>query len=271
MGRRAGSHCGTALGPPPDSRPIPDPLPTGRNPTRHTIGDPVAETPRNPPVTAASTIPLFAAAPSEVSPLSAGPPVSLLVPAPALDQLLDEAYEFGGLEGLGEKGVHADVETGVDLVLRAGADDGEGQMVRTGVGAEPGGGAQAVQPGHDDIERHHIGPHLVDHIQTLGTIGRGHDLEPFQLEIDPDQLPDDLVVVHNKHPTRGAWHTSRVGPDRPPRPGFPHFHPVQGTRPGTQWTHPVPHPRNGFLITPPDLIVFYPSPRAKSSAADTPP
>jgi hypothetical protein len=96
--------------------------------------------------------------------------------ARALDQPLDEAYEFGGLEGLGEKGVHADVETGVDLVLRARADDGEGQVVRTGVGAEPGGGAQAVQPGHDDVERHDIGPHLVHHIQTLGTIGRGHDL-----------------------------------------------------------------------------------------------
>jgi hypothetical protein len=40
--------------------------------------------------------------------------------------------------------------------------------------------------------------------QTLGTIGRGHDLEALQLEIDPDQLPDDLVVVHNKHPARSA-------------------------------------------------------------------
>ncbi|GAA3977119.1 hypothetical protein GCM10022232_05940 [Streptomyces plumbiresistens] len=68
-------------------------------------------------------------------------------------------------------------------------------------------------------------------IQTLGTIGRGHDLDALQLEIDPDQLPDDLVVVHNKHPARRAWHNSRVGPDRPPRPGFPHFRPVRGTSP----------------------------------------
>ncbi|GGX26283.1 hypothetical protein GCM10010321_45990 [Streptomyces chartreusis] len=68
-------------------------------------------------------------------------------------------------------------------------------------------------------------------IQTLGTIGRGHHLEPLQLEIDPDQLPDDLVVVHNKDPAGSAWHNSRVGPDRPPRPGFPEFHPPAGDPP----------------------------------------
>ncbi|GHI04968.1 hypothetical protein Scel_32890 [Streptomyces cellostaticus] len=102
------------------------------------------------------------------------------------------------------------------------------------------------------------------HIQTLGTIGRGHDLKPLQLEVDPDQLPDDLVVVHNKHPTRRAWHNSRVGPPRPPRPGFPHFHPHRGT-------HPRRAPGNQFLITPEDLLGFYPSPRARSSAPDTPP
>ncbi|MGW1223975.1 hypothetical protein [Streptomyces sp. NPDC001478] len=39
----------------------------------------------------------------------------------------------------------------------------------------------------------------MNEIQTLDTIGRGHDLEALQLEIDPDQLPDDLVVVDNKH------------------------------------------------------------------------
>lgn len=72
----------------------------------------------------------------------------------------------------------------------------------------------------------------MNNIQTLDTIGRGHDLETLQLEIDPDQLPDDLVVVHNKHPTRRAWHNSRVGADRPPRPGFPHFHPAREPAPG---------------------------------------
>ncbi|CAM5656308.1 hypothetical protein SCANM63S_03125 [Streptomyces canarius] len=151
-------------------------------------------------------------------------------PDPPLHELLHEAYQLSRLEGLGEEGVHAHFEAGLDLVLRTRADDGEGQVVRTGIGPEAGGGAEPVQPGHDDVERHDVGPHLVHHVQTLGTIGRGHDLKPFQFEVDPDQLPDDLVVVHNKHPTRSAWHKSRVGPDRPPRPGFPHFHPVQGTR-----------------------------------------
>lgn len=138
-----------------------------------------------------------------MSPLSPVP-LSPVFATPALDQLLDDPYEFGRFEGLGKEGVHTDVETGVHLGLRARTDDGEGEVMGTGIGSKAGGGTQAVQPGHDDVERHDIGPHLVHHIQTFGTVGRGHDLEPFQLEVDPDQLPDDLVVVHNKHPTGGA-------------------------------------------------------------------
>ncbi len=168
--------------------------------------------------------------------------ITRLAAPPPLDQLPYESDEFGRFEGLGEKRVDADVEPAVDLVLRAGADDGEGQITGPGVAAQPSGGTQPVQPRHDDIEGDHIGLNLVNDIQTLGTIGRGHDLETLQLEIDPDQLPDDLVVVHNKHPTRRAWHNSRVGPDRPPRPGFPHFHPLRATRPAFLPTSPATSP-----------------------------
>lgn len=145
------------------------------------------------------------------------------VPSP-LGQLPYEADEFGGVEGLGEKGVDADIEAGLDLVLRTGADDGEGQVASTGVSAQAGGGAQTVEPGHRDVEGDDIGAHLMNDFQTLGTVSSGHDLETLQFEVDPDQLPDDLVVVHNKHPAGHAWHKSRVGRDRPPRPAFPHFH-----------------------------------------------
>ncbi|GAA2603762.1 hypothetical protein GCM10010424_63740 [Streptomyces lienomycini] len=108
----------------------------------------------------------------------------------------------------------------------------------------------------------------MDDFQTLGTIARGHDLEALQLEIDPDQLPDDLVVVHNKDPAGRPRHNSRVGPDRPPRPGFPHFHPVRGTTP----PRPTATTReNPFMTTPDELVVFYPSPRATPTATDTPP
>lgn len=117
-------------------------------------------------------------------------PVTGLMPAPRggpvspgrrapdlpLDEVLHEPDQLGGFEGLGEEGVDAEVEAGLDLVLGARADDGDGQVLRTGIGAEPGGGAEPVQPGHDDVERHDIGAHLMHHIQTLGTIGRGHDL-----------------------------------------------------------------------------------------------
>lgn len=157
------------------------------------------------------------------------PRATRLTPPP-LDQLPYESDQFSRFEGLGEKRVDADVEPAVDLVLSARAHDGEGQITGPGIATQPRGSPQPVQPRHDDIQGHDIRPHLMNDVQTLGTIGRGHDLETLQLEIDPDQLPDDLVVVHNKHPTRRAWHNSRVGPDRPPRPGFPHFHPPRATR-----------------------------------------
>lgn len=130
---------------------------------------------------------------------------AFVAPTPSpLHQLPYEPYEFGRLEGLGEKRVDAHVETALDLVLGAGADDGEGKVPRPRIRTKAGGGPQSVEPGHDHVERHDIGPHVMHHVQTLGTIGRGHDLDALQLEIDPDQLPDDLVVVHNKHPTRRA-------------------------------------------------------------------
>ncbi len=183
---------------------------------------------------------------------------------PPLDQLPYDTHEFSRLERLGEEGVDADIEAVVDLVLSTGADDGEGKITGPWIGTQPCGGPQAVQSRHHDIEGDRIGPHLMNDIQTLGTISRGHHLETLKFEIDPDQLPDDLVVVHNKHPAKGAWHNSRVGRDRPPRPGFSHFHPVRAT--------PAPvTPGNPFLITSGELVVFYPSPRASSSAADTPP
>ena len=137
----------------------------------------------------------------EVTPEHSGPRVE--TPA-ALHQLPHDPDEFGRIEGLGKEGVDTDVESARHLVLRTGADDGKGQITRTGVGTEPRGGPQPVEPGHDHIEGDHIGPHLMHDVQTLGTIGRGHDLKTLQLEVDPDQLPDDLVVVHNKNPAGRA-------------------------------------------------------------------
>lgn len=181
----------------------------------------------------------------------------------AFGQLLYEADEFGGVEGLGEKRVDADLQPRLDLELRTGADDGEGQAAGTGIGTQPGGGAQAVEPRHRDVEGDDIGADLMNDIQTLGTISRGHDLETLQFEVDPDQLPDDLVVVHNKNPAGHARHNSRVGRDRPPRPAFAYFH---GTDRAP--TRPAPGSQNPFLITPNELVGFYPSQR---NAPDTPP
>lgn len=149
--------------------------------------------------------------------------------APALTQLSYNPYQFTGLEGLGEEGVDPDVESGINLLNGASTDDHDRDTARMGVGTKPRGGPQPVESRHHDVQGDHIRPNLMHHIQTFGTISRGHDLEALQLEIDPDQLPNHLVVVHNKHSAGRAWHNSRVGPPAPPRPGFPHFRPVQGT------------------------------------------
>lgn len=186
---------------------------------------------------------------------------------PSLHQLPYEGNEFGRLEGLGEERVDPDVEPGLNLVLRTGADDGERKASRPGVATEPGGGTEAVEAGHDHVEGDEVGPHLMNDVQALGTISRGHHLEALQLEIDPDQLPDDLVVVHNKHPAGRAWHNSRVGPRPPPRPGFPHFHPLRAVSPQLNLT--LHTRKNPFMISLGELVGFYPSPPNK--APDTPP
>lgn len=120
--------------------------------------------------------------------------------SPAPHQLLYETHKFGRLKRLGEKRVDADIEPGLDLVGGTGTDDGKGKIPGTRIRTQPSRSPQPIQPRHDHIQRHDVGPHLMNDIQTLGTIGRGHDLKPLQLEIDPDQLPDDLVVVHNEDP-----------------------------------------------------------------------
>jgi hypothetical protein len=189
-------------------------------------------------------------------------------PPPPLQQIPHELNKLSRLERLGKKGIDPDIEPALDLVLGAGADDGERQIPGPGICPQQGSRTEPTHPGHNDIKGDEIGPHLMDDFQTLGTIGRGHDLETLQLEIDPDQLADDLVVVHNKHPTRRPWHNSRVGRDRPPRPAFPHFRPpYEGPppRPLTPRTPPKP-----FMNTPRELVVFYPSPRA-SAQRQTPP
>ncbi|CUM38454.1 hypothetical protein BN2537_5873 [Streptomyces venezuelae] len=119
-------------------------------------------------------------------------------------QLTHDADELGGLEGLGEKGVDTGTDPAGRLVLTAGTDDRHRQMSGPRVGPQPLGRLDPVQAGHDDVEGDDIRTDLMNDIQTLGTIGRGHDLEPLEFEIDPDQLPDHLVVVDNEHPTGHA-------------------------------------------------------------------
>ncbi len=139
---------------------------------------------------------------SPVGPGTVGP-LGSLTPL-AVHELTDDAYELGGLEGFGEEGVDTGGDPTGDLVLTAGTDDRDWEMTGPGIGPQPLGRLDPVQAGHDDVQGDDIRTDPMYDIQTLGTIGRGHDLEPLEFEIDPDQLPDHLVVVDNEHPTGHA-------------------------------------------------------------------
>lgn len=121
-----------------------------------------------------------------------------------MHQLPYEPHELGRLEGLREKRVDTGGETAVDLELRARGDDRDGQMTGPRIVPQESGGPQTVEAWHHDIEGDDIGTDPMHNLQALGTISRGHDLEALQLEIDPDQLPDDPVVVDNEHPAGRA-------------------------------------------------------------------
>ncbi|GHJ36042.1 hypothetical protein Sm713_16510 [Streptomyces sp. TS71-3] len=202
-----------------------------------------------------------------------------------LDEQPHRPHEVGGLEGLGDIGVDAGPGPEPGFLRGTAADYDDGQGTGPRIGPQHLRGAHSVKPRHDHIKGDHVRPHLMHDIQTLGTVSRGHDLETLQFEVDPDQLPDDLVVIDNKHPPRRPRHKSRLGRPPGPRPAFPHFHPLRGTSEGHTAPHlprppPLPHQRtpdqrtssapsqNPFMTTPPKLIGFYPSER---NAPDTPP
>ncbi|KIX79017.1 hypothetical protein SF23_03160 [Streptomyces sp. MBRL 10] len=119
-----------------------------------------------------------AGGPTDVSRASAGgcpsPPVAAAL---ALDQPADDPHQLGGLEGLGEEDVDPGGVPALDLLLRTGTDDRDGQVPRLRIGTQLGDRPEPVEPRHDHVERDHVGAHPVHDVQTLGTIVRGHHLE----------------------------------------------------------------------------------------------
>jgi hypothetical protein len=103
-------------------------------------------------------------------------------------------------------------------------------MARTRIGTQTRGRTETVETGHHHIERDEIGANTVHDVQTLDTIGSGHHLEALKLEIDLDQLPDNLVIVHDKNPAGHTWHTTKPRHTPPPASGFCPFPPLPTTR-----------------------------------------
>lgn len=116
-------------------------------------------------------------------------------------------HQLPWFERLRHERVHPGRGPTVHVSLRAGAHHRDPHIPRPRVGPQPRRGRDPVQPRHDHVQRHHVRTHLPYDVQALGTVGGGHHLEALQLKVDPDQLPDDLVVVDDKHPAVRTRHT----------------------------------------------------------------
>lgn len=101
-------------------------------------------------------------------------------------ELSYEPHQLGGLEGFRKEGIDASGLSTVDIRLRTGADDSEGDVPSTYVIPQSSSGPQPVETGHRHVKSDHVGPHAMHDLQALDTISRGHDLEPLKLKVDPD-------------------------------------------------------------------------------------
>jgi len=126
-------------------------------------------------------------------------------------QLPDDADHLRRVERLGEIGVHADLPA-ARLVVLLGASGDEHHLDRTGLRVAPqqARGHPAVQPRHHDVERDHVGVDRGHLVQAVLAVHRGCDVEPFEGQIDGDELTDHLIVVHHEHASESLRHGREV-------------------------------------------------------------
>src|SRR5262249_50298449 len=61
----------------------------------------------------------------------------------------------------------------------------------------------AVEPGHHDVERDHIGVDVAYLVQAILSVDGGRHVEPLQLKVHGDELPNHLVVLDAQHTSQG--------------------------------------------------------------------
>lgn len=85
--------------------------------------------------------------------------------------------------------------------------------------------------------------------QALLTIPSSAHHKPLQPQIDRDQLPNHLVVIHDKHPRRLTTNPAHASEVRPPTP-------TSGPDPHISSRTSPPPPLNPFATHSPELVMF---------------
>jgi len=126
-------------------------------------------------------------------------------------QLPDDADHLRRVERLGEIGVHADLlAAGLVVLLGAGGDEHDLDRAGLRVTPEQARGHPAVQSRHHDVEGYHVRVDRGHLVQAVLAVHRGRNVEPFQGQVDGDELADDLVVVHHEHASQSLRHGREI-------------------------------------------------------------
>src|SRR5690606_33295321 len=136
-----------------------------------------------------------------------------------LRELPHELDEILRIERLGHVRVDPEGEPALFVgLLRPRGEQDHLDVPRPLVVPQPGGRDPPVEPRHHHIEGDHIRPDLQHPVQTVLSVTGGLHLEPLQGEVDRDQLPDDLVVIHHQHTPRRITHGREARPNPLPSP-----------------------------------------------------
>ena len=115
----------------------------------------------------------------------------------AAQHRLDAGHDLFGVEGLDHVVVCAQLEAqhlieGLALG-RQHHDRGVAQL------ADAAADLEAVHPGHHDVQQHHVGLELVELFKALFAVVGRRDLIALLGQVEPQQLADVGIVVHNEY------------------------------------------------------------------------
>ena len=115
----------------------------------------------------------------------------------AAQHRLDAGHHFLGVKGLDHVIVGAQLQA-QHLVkgLALGGQHHHGGVAQL---ADAAADLEAVHPGHHDVQQHHVGLELVELFKALFAVVGRRDLIALLGQVEPQQLADVGIVVHNEY------------------------------------------------------------------------